>query len=255
MAKGTGLGDNCYVGGYDLSGDVGSLSRIGGGPNLLPFTGIDKSAMERVGGVRDGGLTFESYFDDAALLEHVALSPLPTADVLVSYFRGTTLGNRAASCMAKQVNYDPTRAADGSLTFGVSAVANGFGLEWGTQLTAGTKTDTGAANGTGVDGDLSGSSGSTSFGLQAYLHVMSFTGTDATIKIQESSDDGSGDAYGDVTGGGFTAVTSAPTTERIATATGLTVEQWLRAVTTTSGGFSEMTFAVMVVRNATTPVF
>jgi len=255
MAKGTGLGDNCYVGGYDISGDVGELSRIGGGPALLPVTGIDKSAFERLGGKRDGGLAFSSFFNDEALFEHVALSPLPTADVLVSYYRGTTLGNRAASCIAKQVNYDPDRGDDGALVFSVEALANSFGLEWGTMLTAGTKTDTGAANGTGVDGDLSGSSGSTSFGLQAYLHVMSFTGTDATIKLQESSDDASGDAYADVTGGGFTQVSSAPVTERIATGAALTVEQWLRAITTTSAGFSEMTFAVMVVRNIATPVF
>jgi len=250
MAKTAGLGDNCYVGGYDLSGDVGSLSRIGGGPALLEVTGIDKSGVERLGGVRDGGLTFDAFFNKAALAAHPALSTLPTADVLVTYFRGTTLGNPAASCLAKQVGYDPTRAQDGSLNIAVEAVSNGFGLEWGTTLTAGKKADTGAANGTGVDAGAA-----TSFGLQAYLHVFSFTGTDATIKLQESSDDASGDPYADVTGGGFTQVTSAPTTQRIATGAALAVEQWLRAVTITSAGFTEMTFAVMVARNEATPVF
>ncbi len=249
MSKQSGLGDNLYVGGYDLSGDTGSLSAIGGGPAALPVTGIDKSAFERFGGRRDGRIDFSSWFNPTAGQAHPVLSALPTTDVLVSYLRGTTLGNPAASVLGKQVGYDPTRGADGSLTIAVQAVANGFGLEWGRTLTAGQETDTGAADGTGVDFD-----GSTAFGLQAYLHVFSFTGTDATIKLQESSNDG-GDPYADVTGGGFTQITSAPTTERIATATGLTVEQWLRAITVTSAGFTEMTFAVIVTKNTTVPVF
>jgi hypothetical protein len=92
------------------------------------------------------------------------------------------------------------------------------------------------------------------FGLQAYLHVFAFTGTDVTIKLQESSDN-SGDAYADVVGGGFTAVASAPTSERIATAVDLTVEQYLKVTTVTTGGFTSCAFAVMVVRNEATPVF
>ena len=51
MAKSSGLGDNFYVGGYDLSGDTQSLGRIGGGAELLETTGIDKSGIERLGGL------------------------------------------------------------------------------------------------------------------------------------------------------------------------------------------------------------
>ena len=48
MAKQTGLGDNCYVSGYDLSGDVGSLGRVGGGPALLEVTaGTSKAQLHR----------------------------------------------------------------------------------------------------------------------------------------------------------------------------------------------------------------
>ena len=201
MAKQTGLGDNLYVGGDDLSGDIGSLGAIAGGPAALEITGIDKSAFERIGGLRDGRIEFDAWFNDATGQAHPALSALPTADVLVSYLRGTTLGNPAASLLGKQVNYDPTRGTDGSLSIGVQAVANGFGLEWGRTLTPGQETDVAAADGTGVD-----FTGSTSFGLQAYLHVFSFTGTDATIKIQESANDDMGDTYAGVTGGGFTEV-------------------------------------------------
>lgn len=250
MGKSTGLGANFYLTGYDLSGDVGALQRIAGGNSPLVVTGINKSAFERIGGKRDGGMDFMAYFNDATGQAHPRLGALPTTDVIATYCHGTTLGNPAASCVAKQVNYDPTRGEDGSFTFAVQTVANGYGLEWGKQVTAGKRTDTGATNGTGVDFGT----GSTSFGLQAYLHVFAFSGTDVTIKLQESSDDGAGDAYADVTGGAFTAV-SGVTSERIATSSGLTVERYLRVATTTSGGFSSVTFAVMVNRNDTTPQF
>jgi hypothetical protein len=249
VAKQSGLGDNCYVAGYDLSGDIGSLSKIGGGPKPLVVTAIDKSAFERIGGIRDGGLEYMAFFNDAASQAHPRLSTLPRTDQIVTYCRGTTLGNPAAACVAKQLNYDGTRGADGSFTFTVQALANAYGLEWGRQLTAGKRTDTAATNGTGVD-----FTSASTFGLQAYLHVFSFVGTDATIKIQESSDNGA-DVYADVTGGDFTAVTVGPTSQRIATSATLAVERYLRVVTTTSAGFTSLVFSVTVMRNLTATAF
>lgn len=250
MAKTAGMGDNCYIGGYDLSGDVGSLSRIGGGPAALEVTAINASAFERLGGVRDGGLEFSSWFNATAGQAHPVLSALPTANVIGTYFRGTAIGNPAASMVAKQINYDGTRGTDGSFSFSVSMLPNGYGLEWGDQLTAGKRTDTGATAGTAFDSGAA----TTNFGLQAYLQVFSFVGTDVTIKLQESSDN-AGDAYADVTGGGFTQVTAGPTTQRIATATNLAVERYLKVTTVTTGGFTSCVFAVQVTRNLAAPTF
>ncbi len=151
--------------------------------------------------------------------------------------------------MSKQANYDGNRATDGSFTFDVSTMGNGYGLEWGKQLTAGARTDTSGGNGTGVD--FAGG-GSLAFGAQFYLEVTAFTGTDCTIKIQESSDNGVGDAFADVTGGAFTQVTGI-TAERIATSNTQTVERYLRVVT--SGTFSSITFYVMANRNETLTTF
>jgi hypothetical protein len=459
VAKSSGLGDAFYLSGYDLSTDIGSLGSISGGPALLDVTSIDKSAYERIGGLRNGNLEFMAFFDTAAGKAHPRLSTLPTTDVIATYARGTTLGNDAACMVAKQINYDGTRAADGMFTFAVQAQSNAYGIEWGTQLTAGLRTDTAATNGTAValDNDgvpylqLPGSSGNTAttpdaasldivgdidlrakvalddwtpaaestiiakytatgnqrsyalavtaggnlilrwsedgtvektatssvatgvtdgavkwvratmdvdngssnaaivfytsddgttwtqlgatqlngattsifastavlelggrtvgttqllagkifqaqvlsgiagtsvahpiatnstlsdatpltwtingtaflsnqsyYGLQAYLQVTSFTGTDVTIKLQESKDNGSTDAFADVTGGGFTQVTAGPTSERIATSNTQQVERYLRAVTTTSGGFTSLSFNVVVVRNLVATVF
>lgn len=250
MAKQGGLGDNLYVGGNDLSGDINSIRRAGGGPAPIGVTGIDKLAAERIGGRLDGGIEWVSYFNDATVRAHPVQSRLPTTDTHVMYCRGTVLGSPAACLVAKQANYDGTRGDSGEFTFAVSTLGNAFPLEWGRQLTASPRTDTAATNGTSVD-----FLAAHSFGLQAYLQVFSFVGTDATIRIQESSDNGAGDAFANVTGGAFTQVTAGPTFERIATASGLSVERYLRVITSTSAGFTSLRFAVAVVVNETAVSF
>jgi hypothetical protein len=250
MTKQSGLGDNFYCGGYNLSGDVGSLGGISGGPAALEVTGIDKYAPERIGGGRNGTVEWSSWFNDAAGQAHPVLKTLPRTDVHLMYCRGTTLGNAAACMIAKQPNYDGSRGADGSFSFSVQALSNDYGLEWGRLGTAGIRTDTGATNGSSIN-----DSAPSAFGLQAYLQVFTFVGTDATITIQESSDNGGADAWANVTGGSFTAVTAAPTVQRIATSATLAVEQYLRVVTTTAAGFTSMTFAVAICRNLTATVF
>lgn len=246
MAKTGGLGDNFYVAGYDLSGDIGAIGRVAGGlAGTQDVTGINKSAFERVGLLRDGGMEWTSFLNPGEGAAHERLSALPTADVIATYCRGTTLGNPAASMVGKQINYDPTRGTDGSITLAVQALPSGYGLEWGRLLTAGKRSDSAATNGSSVDFGAAGT-----HGLQAWLHVFSFTGTSCTVKLQQSSDDGDTDAFADLTGGGFTAATDV-TSQRI-TVSGA-VERYLRIATT--GTFTECTFAVQVTVNETAVTF
>src|SRR3970282_1443740 len=121
MAKQFGGGDNLYVGGSDLSGDVRAVQTIRSSVNPLDVTGLDKSAHERIFGQYDGEISFNSFFNDAALAEHAELKLRPTADTLVSYFRGTTLGGESACLTGEQLHYDPPRSADGGLIFHVEA--------------------------------------------------------------------------------------------------------------------------------------
>lgn len=243
MAKQGGLGDALFIAGYNASGDIQQLGRIGGGPALLNMTGIDKSAMERQGGLRDGAFEMTTFFnhDSVTPATHETLSALPRTDVLLTYCRGTTLGDPAASLVGKQANYDPQRGDDGMLTFSVSAQANGYGIEWGSQLTAGVRTDTAATLGTSID-----TVASASFGGQAYLQVFAFTGTDATVKIQDSADNST---FADVTSFAFTQITSGPTSERIALANTATIRRYVRVSTVTTGGFTSLKFAVNLVKN------
>lgn len=247
MPKQTGLGDNAYVDGTNVSGDTQSLSRIGGGPAPLEFTDITQSAYARQGGLRTGEINWVSYLDKQTNQAHLKLRGLPTADVTVSYFRGTAIGSPAASMVAKQIGYDPTRDAAGNLTFAVNSMSNAYGLEWGEQLTAGVRTDTTATNGTGLDfGAVS-----TLFGWQAYLHVFSVTGTSVTVTLQDSADNVS---FANLTGGAFTAVVGASSGgQRLQGGSTATVRRYVRAITT--GTFSNAQFAVSFVRNITAVTF
>ena len=244
MAKQTGLGDRLFVSNFDLSGTTGSVGSISRSVGTTDVTAIDKSANERIYTLKEGAINFSSFFDPAAAAAHAALAPMPVADRIVTYNRGAALGSPAASMVAKQINYDPTRAADGALTMDVQTLANGFGLEWGRQLTAGKITHASATNGTGVDGVAS-----TDFGLQAYLHIFSLASGTPSVHIESSAT--LGGTYTDVTGGVFTLAAAGG--QRIATAADLTVARFLRIAT--SGTFSNLVFAVSVVRNERAPSF
>lgn len=249
MAKSTGMGARFFADGYDLSGDIGSLSRINSSRAVNEVPGVDVSAMERLHAHRDGGLEWQAWFNDAAGQAHPVLSAIPSTDRHVMYCHRATLGASAAACVCKQLDYAPTRGTDASLSIAVTAESNGYGMEFGTMLTAGKRTDTAATNGTSVD-----FAAGTAFGMQAYLQVFSFTGTDASILVQGSSDNGGGDAFAEPGGGfTFTQVTSAPFVQRLATTS--SIERYLRVATVTSGGFSSLVFAVMVVKNPVSTVF
>jgi hypothetical protein len=450
MAVKSGLGQAFYLGGYDLSGDTGSAEDIGGGlVGTQDVTPISASAYKRIGLLRDGRINWTSFFNPSTGQAHEVLSSLPTTDRHLMWATGAAIGSPVACMVGKQVDYNPTRAQDGSLTITVNAQASPYGLEWANLLTAGQRTDTSATNGTaaefGYDGEdfvlLPGASGDyvstpdaaglditgdidirarvalddwtpaaestiiakytatgdqrsyalavstggnlvlrwsedgstelsetssvavsasagetvwvratldvddgasdavasfytsqdgstwtalgtpqmvgattsifastavleigaqtggtvnrlagkffrgevldgiggtavaapvasasgdevadatpltwtvngsalvsshTVHGAQAYLQVFSFTGTDVTVKLQHSHDNST---FADITGGGFTQITSGPGVERIAIAAGTEIRRYVRAVTTTSAGFTELVFAAAV---------
>lgn len=244
MAKQSGMGDNCYVDGFDVSGDIGSLPRVSGSLSTQDITNITQSANARLGLLRDGGIDYGAYWNPGpeANAAHLVHRTLPTLDRAVTYVRGAALGAPAASLIGKQVNYDGSRGADGSFTLTVNALANGFGLEWGNMLTPGKLTQGAAANGATVD--LGALPISWSFGWAAYLHVFAFTGTSVTVKVQDSAD---GVSFADLAGAGFVAASGAGAQRITAGPTSTaTVRRYARVVTT--GTFTNVVLAVNFVR-------
>ncbi len=243
MSKQGGMGDYLLIDEFDVSGDIGSLQRISSPMAVQEVPAIRDSAQSRIGLLHDGGIDFTAYWNPVELVtadsEHEVLRGRPTTDRIVTYLRGTALGNAAASVVSKQLNYDLARNNDGSMTGVVSTQGNKYGLSWGNNLTAGKRTDTVAGNGTGVDLTTV----SLAFGWAAYLHVTAFTGTNATIKIQDSADNAS---FTDLSGASFTAAT-AKTKQRIQSATATaTTRRYYRIVS--SGTFTSVTYVVNFVR-------
>jgi hypothetical protein len=255
MTKASGLGAGFLLSGYDFTGDVIKVDDIGGGPALTDkVTGIDKLAYERIGLGRDGRINGTTWFNPSAGMGHDRLSVLSYSDDQAQYWHRQTVGAPVACLVAKQANYDGSREKDGSFTFDWGLVANGFGLEWCTGLTAFKRTDTGATSGAGVDLASAAFPGTSTFGMQVYIQVLAFTGTDATILIQGSTDDGAGDAYAEPSGGLSYTVTGVGHT-RLETGRAVSIERYARVATVTTGGFSSLIFAVAVQRNDTLTVF
>ena len=109
MTKQSGLGSRFLVGGYDLSGDMQALDNVHGGSGLLDVTDITQSAHSRIFGLRDGGMSFTSFFDNANATP--VLKTLPTADTLMTLLLPSLAVGGAAACLnAKQIDYDPPAA-------------------------------------------------------------------------------------------------------------------------------------------------
>lgn len=244
MAKSSGLGSRLLVDGYNFSNDVGSVSQISIPVGQQMVTGLDKDAVERINLLRDASMTYEPFFNPAVGGIHDVLADLPTTNRVVTFIHTNAANGAAFSMVGKQVNYDGNRAADGSLTFATNQVGNAYGGEWGELLSDGIVTSTGAGNLASRDDGAA-----TDYGLQAYLHVLDFTGTSVTVTIQDSADNSS---FSAVTGGAFTAA-SAVGAQRIATANDLTVARYLRVAL--SGTYSNAVLAVNVVRNPATVLF
>ena len=235
MAKKSGLGQQIFVHGYDLSGDVAAIDNAGSPRNLLDITAINASANERLVGLSDGTISVSSWFNDATEQEHAALSGLVTTDRIVTWAFGATRGDVAACLVAKQLNYDASRGSDGSLSFSVDTQADGISLDWCNTLTTGKETHSSAGSSTSRD-DGAG----TTAGMVAYLEITDCDSGTPTVTIQESSDNGSSDAWVNVMVFSTVGYASAPTAERI-TSSG-TVERYLRI--TTTGTFSNRDFWV-----------
>jgi hypothetical protein len=234
MAKTSGLGNQFYYGGYDLSGDIGSLESIASPRTTYEVTGLDKSAIERIVGYGDGMISFTSFFNDAAAQEHVALSALATTDKVAIYSVGETLGDTACGLQAKQINYDPTRAADGSLTISCEVLGSvGDPIEWGNLLTTGVQTVSSAANTTSLD-----QGASTSNGARAYIMNFTLSSGSPTVKIQDSANNSD---WADL----ITFSTSSAVSAERKTVTG-TVNRYVRL--NLSGTFSNLALVVILVR-------
>lgn len=249
--KSAGMGDQWFFSGYDLGADTNSFSAINGGQATLPATAITDSAEARFGGERDGSITPIAYWNPDANQSHAVYSPLPTTDVVCSYLHGTSIGGWSSNMLAKEVDYQGARGQDGSFLLTVPCQANGYGMQWAQQATAGKRTDAAATAAGAVSplDQLTATPGA--FGGVMWVHLFSLASGSVTIKLQESSDNGA-DAYADVVGATTGVQAAAPYAARIATGS-INVERYIKVVTT--GTFTNAVFAVSWYRHRIATVY
>lgn len=242
MAKDTGFDEALYLGGHDLSGQVQQW-QLGGSLAVQDVTTIRQKAFDRQALLPDGTLSHDTILDTDPDQAHDVLSAMPSSNEYALMCLKETLGGAAGGMACLQANYSAARASDASLLMKTEAQSSQGGFwDWGRLHTPGQRVDTGATNGASVDNGAAGT-----FGLQAYLQVLAFTGTDCTIAIQSSSDNGAGDAFATFTDSTFAVVTTAPQAQRIVTARNAAIERYLRVVT--SGTFTSITFLVSIAVN------
>jgi len=239
MAKKSGLGQQIFVNGYDLSGDISAIDSAGSPRELLDTTALNASAHERIVGLSDGNLSVSSWFNDSTEQEHEAFKGLPTTDRIVTWAFGSTRGDVAACLVAKQINYDGSRGTDGSLAFTIDTqAAAGVPLEWGNTLTAGKETHSSAAVSTSRDDGAT-----TGYGLVGILSVTDLDSGTATVSIQQSADDVT---FATILSFVAVAAAGAPTAQRLPLSGAIL--RYLRVSTT--GTFSNLDFC-MVTRRGT----
>jgi hypothetical protein len=92
-------------------------------------TGLDKSAMERIGLLADGSITLNGVFNPDASKSHVVLSTVPSTSVNRTTSIG--IGGKTLSMEMLYTDYSLNRAEDGSLTWSSPGVlADGAVPTW-----------------------------------------------------------------------------------------------------------------------------
>lgn len=158
MGKRSGLGQQLAVvaigsgPAYNVSGDIGSIDSADSMFALLDYTGIDKSAHERLPGLGDSKLQYTAYHNNASGGQHAVVSPLKGTPVRAFWLGSTTEGDGLAFVVNGILSdYAMARATGGGLTTKVTADGyNGDFGDWGTLGLIGTSAS-GTNNHTAMD--------------------------------------------------------------------------------------------------------
>ena len=204
MSKFPAHGTRILLDQYDISGYVNSFD--------LPFaqetpdvTSFADAGPRRVVGNYDYSSSVLGFFDgaDDAVDEILHGLLANESDHYLTKMPGASAEGGIAYDLLVSLTRKPLSAATGGAVLLNIESAGRNGAVRGHIL--GNLTSTGAGNRAGVNQGVKASG----VVYAVIFRVLSFTGTNITLKIQESSDDGAGDAYADVaslTSGALTAI-------------------------------------------------
>lgn len=229
------------VDGYDIGQEAHELSLELVAEIEQDTHGFGKSWTEaQATGVKRGSVDYLGMYDDVdnstaeALDEHGGLE-----EVMVLVWAGNTQGRKATGLRINQSSH--TRSVSrGALAKAAAHYEATGDVEEGVVLQS-----LAAESGAGVTSDGSHDHGAAGTRSAVYLEVteLALGGYDSiTVKVQESSDNGGGDAFADVAT--FTAVTAESFAERIAIAA--SVERYTRVTLTLNGTGSSESITLLV---------
>jgi hypothetical protein len=228
MAFVHGKGAGALVGAYDLSAFLNNweAAATADTAEVTCFGGSNKAY---IGGLKDATLSLSGFFDGAAsAVDEVLAAALGGSRLLTLAPAGVgTVGNRVQIASALETSYNVTAPVADAVTISAEGQVSD-GMVSGVLL-ADLVARTAAGQTAAVD-----NAASTSAGYRASLHLVAFTGTDVTVKVQESADNST---WVDLVT--FTQLTAIGS--ELKTGTG-TVARYLR--TDVSGTFTTVTFAV-----------
>jgi hypothetical protein len=108
--KTSGLGDNFYVGGYDLSGDIASVDTISGAIALLDVTTLTQKGHSRLYGQRDGQISATSFFEVTPTITTpgVPLTTVPVTNTTGFPIKVTITGGTITNVLVNSVSVGTT---------------------------------------------------------------------------------------------------------------------------------------------------
>lgn len=152
MVKKSGLSQQFFIDGFDLSGDIGSIGALAFRMSPLEVPVLNQPGMVRIGGLKDGELSFNAWFNDALERSHDAVKGFPTVDSIVLAVFGGAVGDAAVGLVSKRTDYQQVRGSDGSLELTITCLATGgISLEDMVMLSAGKITHASATTGASKD--------------------------------------------------------------------------------------------------------
>lgn len=236
MAFQNSVNTQIVVNEFDMTSYFTNLASTGG-RGMYDSTVFGKTAPTFVPGLRTGTVHADGFFSsDATVGSDVVLQPeiaLSTPPLVSAAPIGFTIGNRTLHYQAWAKSYALGIKVNSLIVNSVDWEPND-GFDSGVSLHA-LAAETGSTNSTSVD-----NSGASSNGGVAFIHATSITSNPSVaVKVQHSTNNST---WVDLVT--FTAIT-AVSSERIVIAAGTTVRQYLRAISTFTGGTSpSLTYTV-----------
>lgn len=221
-----GKASKVLVAEHDLSADMTQYN-WGKSRQTVDTTTFGNDDRIFLSGVGEGRFSAQGVWNNELSDEQIVAIDGTRVVISASPQTFAAIGDRVHMVQGYLENYQPRSAQNDAVRFSSGFMASA-GAYLGVCLHE-LDAETGAANFTSVDQTAQSTNGA-----KAFLHVTAFTGTDATITVEDSSDDQTFASLG-----AFTQVTDV-TSEGIDISG--TVEQYVRVALT--GTFSSITFAV-----------